>query len=268
MRKSILCSPVFALLSASLAFSPKLAGQTTAPAPKDPQAVSVLTQALTSAGGVSAVSAIQDFTATGNVTYYWANQQVAGAVTVKGRGMTQYRIDVQLNPGTRTAVVDNGAAWIKEADGSVRQLLSQHSENAGGVCFPYQQIAAALTNSSVSITDLGTIAEDGQQFRGIRLQDTVAASGDPLGVRTKLGQTDLLIDPNSFLVLRIRDSVPGRSLTGPRVSHEMIFSDYGQVNGVQFPFSVTQTIGHQPTDTIQFSQVNFNTGLSDSDFQQ
>jgi hypothetical protein len=259
---------VFTLLSASLAFSSALAGQTATPAPKDPQAVAVLTQALNSAGGTSAVSAILDFTAAGNITYYWANQQVAGSVTVKGRGMTQYRIDVQLNPGTRTAVVNNGAAWVKEADGSVRQLLSQHSENSGGVCFPYQQIAAALADPSVHITDLGTLTEDGQQMRGIRLQNSLAASGDRLGVRTKLGQTDLLIDPTSFLVLRLRDTVPSRSLTAPRASHDLIFSDYRQVNGVQFPFSVTQTIGHQPTDTIQFDHVTFNTGLSDSDFQQ
>jgi hypothetical protein len=55
------------------------------PAPKDPQAVSVLNQALTVAGGAAAIRAIADYTATGNITYHW-NPEVQGVVTVRGLG--------------------------------------------------------------------------------------------------------------------------------------------------------------------------------------
>ena len=42
---------------------------------KDPQAVALLTQFLNAAGGLSAISSIQDFTGTGTITYNWAAAQ-------------------------------------------------------------------------------------------------------------------------------------------------------------------------------------------------
>jgi hypothetical protein len=64
MRRSRLCSPVFALLSAFLMFPPKLAGQTTSPTPptSNPQAVALATQALVALTGNVQVS---DVTLTG-----------------------------------------------------------------------------------------------------------------------------------------------------------------------------------------------------------
>ena len=55
------------------------AAQTTAPtsgpAAKDPQALTILNASLNASGGLAAISSIQDFTGTGNITYYWAGEQ-------------------------------------------------------------------------------------------------------------------------------------------------------------------------------------------------
>ncbi len=67
-----------ALLQASLGAAAALAST----ASSDPQAVALLNQALSAAGGVPALAAIADFKATGTNTYYWAGQQVAGTATV------------------------------------------------------------------------------------------------------------------------------------------------------------------------------------------
>jgi hypothetical protein len=49
------------------------ASQQAAVAPqRDPQALAILTQAVNAAGGIAGLSTIQDFTATGQITYYWA----------------------------------------------------------------------------------------------------------------------------------------------------------------------------------------------------
>jgi hypothetical protein len=56
------------------------------PTLQDPQAVSVLNQVLDAAGGVTALSAIVDYTGTGAVIYHWGAKDVQGTVTVSGRG--------------------------------------------------------------------------------------------------------------------------------------------------------------------------------------
>jgi hypothetical protein len=56
---------------------------TSAPtAPKDAQAVDVVNQALAAAGGVTAITAISDYTGSGNITYHWGvDHDVQGSVT-------------------------------------------------------------------------------------------------------------------------------------------------------------------------------------------
>jgi hypothetical protein len=83
-------------------------------AQRDPQAMTVLAQALNTAGGTSAITAIQDYTASGTITYYWAGQPVQGAVTIRGRGSDATRLDAVLPSGTRSFAVDEGVASIKE----------------------------------------------------------------------------------------------------------------------------------------------------------
>jgi hypothetical protein len=47
----------------------------------------------------------------------------------------------------------------------------------------------------------------------------------------------------------------------------MLFSDYRAINGILVPFSITERVAGQTTWTIQLSQIAFNTGLGDTDFQ-
>ncbi len=59
---------------------------------RDPQALAVLTQAV-SAAGKSALS-VEDFTATGSITYYWAGEEVKGSAVIRGKGAEQFSMEV------------------------------------------------------------------------------------------------------------------------------------------------------------------------------
>src|SRR5487761_474089 len=98
------------------------AQQPTAPAARDPQAVSVLTKCLTASGGAQAISAIQDFTATGNVTYFWAGEQVQGSVTVRGIGAGDFRLDANLPDGTRSWAATGLDGNVKDATGKTTNI--------------------------------------------------------------------------------------------------------------------------------------------------
>src|SRR5258708_9557504 len=68
------------------------AQQSTGPQ-RDAQAVAILTQCLSAAGGSPAVSAGQDFPATGAITYNWASPPLSGPVTVFGKRLPNFRLD-------------------------------------------------------------------------------------------------------------------------------------------------------------------------------
>src|SRR5712691_11270119 len=90
------------------------------PAPKDPQAVNVLNQALSVAGGMGAIQAIVDYTATGNITYHW-NPEAQGTVTVRGLGFDQIRVDASLPRGLHSSAISGGQTSTKAEDGRLIQ---------------------------------------------------------------------------------------------------------------------------------------------------
>jgi len=49
--------------------------------------------------------------------------------------------------------------------------------------------------------------------------------------------------------------------------HEISFSDHRLASGLLVPFAISEKIAGQQTWTIQLSQITFNAGLSDPDFQ-
>ena len=68
------------------------------PVERDQQALAVLPQTIAAAGGLDLLGSIQDVTETGSVTYSWSDS-VTATVTIKGRGLKQFRADAALPNG-------------------------------------------------------------------------------------------------------------------------------------------------------------------------
>ncbi|MHB8527435.1 MAG: LolA-like protein [Candidatus Acidiferrales bacterium] len=233
---------------------------------RDPQAVSILTQCLQAVGGTQAISAIQDFTATGTITYNWANQPVQGSVTVRGRGTGQFRLDANLSDGPLSWAVNNGVGLYKKLDGSTKHMFFPNAVNFGSLTFPYMYIAARLADPSTNISYIGTDTKNGQKTYDIRLQQTFSSERDPNGILSKLTKRDFFIDTGTFQIIRTLDMVHPERASTIDIPHEMEFSDYRNINGVLVPFSISEMTVGQHTYTIQLDQMHFNTGLQDSDF--
>jgi outer membrane lipoprotein-sorting protein len=235
------------------------------PPQRDPQALTVMAQSLNTAGGVPPLSAIQDFKGLGTITYYWAGKEVQGSVTVQGRGTGQFRLDASLPEGMRSIVVSNGSGTVKEANGTTTAILSHNSLNLGSLTFPFTYLVSALADPSTSITYAGLETTDAGPLHHIRLQKTFAF--DPGGIRSKLTTRDFFIDPGTLLVLRTRDMLHPKDSMATDIPHELQFSDYRPVNGISVPFTITEFGGDQRLNMIQLSQISFNKGLQDGDFQ-
>jgi hypothetical protein len=257
---------VLAFVSLFLAF-PVFAQQTATIVRRDPQALLVLQQCLSAAGGSTALSAIQDVTGTGSITYFWAGQQVQGTVTVRDRGTGQFRLDANLSAGTRSWAVSNGDGSLKDTDGTTSDIPFHNAMSLGGLTFPFLAIATAAQNASTSVLDLGLVTADGRQARQIRVQQNLPSATELQRTFSKLATKDFFVDATSFQLLKIQDVThPPKNFTED-YSHEIYFSDYRTVNGVLVPFGISEKIAGQQTWVVQLTQVTFNNNPSDLDFQ-
>lgn len=234
---------------------------------RDPQAIQVLMQTLTTAGGIAALSAIQNYTATGTVNYYWGDGE-QGSVVVKGRGTGQFRIDASLPEGTRSWAVNNGNGWVREADGTTDVIFTHNALNLGSLTFPSAFLSSALQDSSMSIVYVGLEVSNGTQVHHIRAQKFYPHNADPAGLFARLSKREFFIDAHTFYLVSSEDMTHPRDNATVDYVHRVEFSDYRKVNSMLVPFSIIEYVQGQPSETFQLNQINFNVGLQDSDFAQ
>ncbi len=252
---------------ALLLLSAPLPAQQSPPPQRDPQAITVLSQTVNAAGGLTAVSAIQDYTATGTVTYLWAGQPVQGTVTLRQKGADEFRLDANLQSGIRSWAVSYGAGSVKETDGSAHPVGFANALKLGALTFPLAEIYTDLQDSSTTLIYMGSTQIAGRTVQQIHAQRNFSPQSDPDGSLSKLRARDLFIDSSNLQLILIRDILyPPQSFTA-NYQHEISFSDYRTVNGLLVPFTISEKIAGQQTWIIQLSQTSFNSGLSDSDFQ-
>ena len=236
-------------------------GITPPPVTKDAQAVSIVTQALAAAGGMPAITGITDYTGTGNITYrLGVDQGVQGSVTVRGKGMNQYRLDAKLPSGVRSEATD-GLTTIKNEDGSVKELHTQPPMYPARLALPYLQLRAALISPLLSLTYKGSADIDGRQVQDIQIQRILPGDSDQTRIIRDYLTMDYFIDSSTFQVVLMQDVVPYHRV------RQLRYGDFRPVSGVLLPFSIRETIMGQETWLLHLDQMSFNSALQDSDFQ-
>lgn len=267
MRLTPLLPILFFSVSIQLHGQPQSSAATT-PAPQDPQAVTVLTQALTLAGGTTALTAITDYTGSGNITYH-DNPDAQGTVMVEGLGNIAFRIDATLPNGIRSWAIHDGVATTKHENGTISVAANNPnvpSSDAfpyqtplfpGSLAFPYRQLATVLGNPSFSIAYNGITQVDGHSVHDIQVQRVLAGGVDPM---SQYHAREFFIDTTSFQIVMTRDLVP------KDVIHQIHYSNYSAVSGVLVPLVIAEDLSGRSTWSIQLSQMTFNTGMQDSAF--
>lgn len=224
----------------------------------------MLSQALNAIGGATALSAIQDFTATGTITYYWAGQQVQGSATVRGRGIDQFRLDANLNAGIRSYSVSHGTGALKDTDGTVTKIPYHNTLSAGILTFPFPAILARLNDPLTVVTDIGVVTTDsGTQLHQVRVQRQFSSQADPDGSLSKLCITDYFLDPKTGLLVKAIDTThPVQTMT-EGYPHEIDFENYAAINGLGVPMLIREKVGGQTIWELALTSISFNGGLTD-----
>jgi outer membrane lipoprotein-sorting protein len=198
---------------------------------------------------------------------FWAGEQVTGAVTLRGRGADQFRLDASLPQGTRSWAVSDGQGSISEPTGKTSLIPPSNGLNLGALTLPFLGVYAALTDPTVSISPAAQVTLASKPAYDIRVQRTFAQKDDPTGELTKWSVKDYLIDASTLTLLETRDTAYPNDAPKQAFVREVIFSDYRTTNGMLVPFSITEKIAGQQTWTIQLNAISFNTGLTDANFK-
>jgi len=241
---------------------------------KDPKGVDVLIQSVNASGATNPLKPIQDFLATGTITYFWAGEQVQGPATVKGRAPDQFRLDANLPsssacvgcPGTRSYAVSHGVGALKNPDGTVRALPYYDTINIGVLSFPYLTIAAELNDPLATATYVGTSTVDGRPANQVRVQRRYSSSLDPDGALSKLSITDYFVDAQTSLVLKTLDTTHPVDNMFQNYNHEVEFESYAPTDGVQMATVVREKVEGQTIWEAHLTGVSWNSGLTDADF--
>src|SRR5438309_5152553 len=193
-----------------------IAQTTISPATKDPQALSVLNQALTAAGGLTTIQGINDYTATGTITYHWTPEE-QGAVTVRGLGLDQIRFDANLPRGIRSWIISNTQTIIKSENGAVWQYPPPYpvpSSDAfpykaptfpGSLALPHSQLATISNGSLFSVSYKGILQVDGRSAHDIQAEILAGQQPDSMAEYRTI---DVYIDTTTFQLVMVQDNMP------------------------------------------------------------
>jgi hypothetical protein len=270
LTRALIC--LIGLISFSLRVQAQ--SSTTPSAQKDPQAITILSQAMATLGGAVAISAIKDYSGTGTMVFHQSpTEQVNGTVTVSGLGIGEFRMDSNLSTGTRSySISQDGRTNRKREDGTVSHFPPVGpipSSDAfpyvtpifpSGTGFPNEEAFAAVNSPELNVSYKGLVQLDGRSVHDIQVQRGLTGNPNPNNPMSQYNTMDFFIDASTLQIAMTQDTVP------KGIVHQIRYSDYRPVRGISVPFSISEQMAGQHTWDIQLNQIVFNNGLQDSDF--
>jgi hypothetical protein len=266
MRRAFLAlfTSFFLILQGSPGAQQQAVGSTAGAA----QATTLLAQASKALIG-SAV--INDATLTGTAHRIAGSDDETGSATLRIMSNGSTKLDTAYASGTRTEIrsmsgsIPSGS-WT-DTDGTSHQISPHNLIFDGDWYIPAVPIAR-LVSSVGSINDyvdnetLGT-----QTVAHIVVQKNVSyVPAEAARLFLHLSETHIFLDTSTSLPVAIRFNVHPESNALEDVPVEIRFSDYRAMNGVQVPFHVEKYINNGLVLDLQFSDAQFNSGLSAADF--
>jgi hypothetical protein len=230
---------------------------------RDAQALTTLGQMAKAAGWLPASLPIA-ITSSGTLTHFDGDQQQTESLLLKQCGPSQRRIDI-VSSGA-TTVVNGLAGIILFSDGTKYRLRPHAALSNGSPVFPFFSDLVSTSDISVDVQSLGSDTIDGAACLGVSVARH-AAKDDKLGqFRDLAAPLKVWISMKSGLPVRIdfirlADDNPYLPLNFSRS-----FSDYRFINGVAVAFTQEERFEGQLMYRLQFTDIQFNSALSDADF--
>jgi hypothetical protein len=251
--------------SDSPASSPSIVESAPNSSQRDPRAIDILNRTLKAAGGMQALSAIHNFTGSGNITLFFA-EEVKGPVLIRSLGGNHFRMDADLPGGKRSWTLSGSHGSRTESSGKQHALTEGSAVDLANLSFPLAYVSAAVSDPQATIAFRGVENWKGRSVYRIQLKGKLGVIDRGILVR------DLLVDAIGFDILVVEDEhirihKPGDKPTD-LASRQIEFGDFRVTNGIQVPYWINIRLMGQQVMRIELNQVAFNGQLSNLDFGQ
>ena len=250
-----------------LATSPRLNSQQSAALPqRDAQALTILSQVFVSSGGMAALSGIQDFTASGTITYFWGGKEVSGPVTIKGRGSEQFHLEAQLPGGMHSITLSHGVGSRTETNGRTTEIPYHNAIKGAVPILPQLVVANTLAQKTSSVFYVGIEQSDGKSVHHARIEPHDWVPGKEDTVMSRLLTKEVFIDKKTNQVSRISDKTHPMQDFTRELNRDYEYENYVMMDSLLVPTLIREKIAGSRISEIHITSIVTNTGVSDADF--
>jgi hypothetical protein len=230
---------------------------------RDPQAMSVLGNAVAALGG-SAIATIQDTVIQATLTPPQGHAEGPGTATFKTKG-AKIRSDATSGSKSGTSIFNNG----REFRSSDHGMLPAHSANADHKRIehlPALMLAQELARNDFSATYVGQESVEGQTVQHIRLFRVSNRNPVADAQLTKNSELNVFVDAKTSRIVKISFPYVAENDWRQSLPMEIFYDDYRISNGIAVPFHQRYFFNGQPAGELQFTSVAINQGTPDSVF--
>jgi hypothetical protein len=250
--------PVFFALIAHFAFAQQPSPPVAQSPQRDSQALSVVSQSLSSMGA----SGIQDSVSTGTITLW---DGTSGTITMKTRGVGVSRSDLSIGSNQITTVTNNGAGYVLQG-GTKSNLPIWVAKYSRAQHIPQLSRMAEYAQPNTNVTYVGLETVAGASAHHIRIS-SLPTDDTPADLEDLISEFHVFVDASTMLPVKTLSFDLSPQAMQNREPIETYYSDYRQVGGILVPFHMTRYLKGQKQADIVFSSVQLNMGLAMSDFQ-
>jgi hypothetical protein len=250
---------LLALLTTFLLYPQASAGAQSAEI-SDPQALTALRSAWVAMGGLVP----NDSTAQGTISITAGTRTESGTYTLLTRGTTQSSEQIAATYTNQTLIYSNGgsALTVNQTTQSLSMEASQSSQSA---VFTLPLLAQLLSTPGIIVQLVGMETVNGASCEHFRTWNSFS-SHPKVQFLSDFTTKDFWIDSASGLVKRLSYKIREAGGDAPITIMDVYYDDYRSVSGVLYPFLIHKSWNGTPWATITIQTVEFNTGLTDSNF--
>jgi len=130
--------------------------------------------------------------------------------------------------------------------------MAQHNLFTTGSWFcPVIALSQVVSASKLDIQFIGNEEKNGAALAHFTVQSFPLGTGPQFALLTHLSQVDIYLDPQSLRPTVLDFNIHPDNDAGTDIPVEITFSNYTQVNGVWFPFTVERYVNSTLTLSLQ-----------------
>jgi hypothetical protein len=236
---------------------------------RDPSGVALLLEA---AAPLSGGTPINDATLAATARRIAGSDNESGNATLKVTASGQSRLDFSFPSGRRSEVRGGSddsplGSWTGP-DGVSHQVPLHNLLSDPAWFFPALLVVRAATKSDRAISYVGHETQDGVAVDHVTVYEQASEPWPEFAtLLQRLTQLEIFLDAATHLPVAVTFDTHPDDDALTNIPIRVRYSDYRSVNGIAVPFHVQRFINNGLVLDLQVQTVNFNTGLSASDFR-